>query len=88
MTQWISVEEDSPDIGQQVIVARENGDVTMASYEALREEGTTYYMWVEGDWLLKDVTHWQLLPDHPDILEGPFSEMDDYGFLDPDEFYD
>lgn len=87
MTRWISVEEDSPNVGQQVIVARDNGDVTMASYEALRKEETTYYMWVEGDWLLKDVTHWQALPEHPDAL-NVFTELDDYGFLDPDEFHD
>ncbi len=91
MTQWTSVDEDMPDVGQQVIVARENGDVTVATYEALRNRDTMVYLWVESgslfNWKMNDVLSWQPLPDHPDTLvEVLFDKLEDYGYMDPDEF--
>lgn len=96
MSQWISVSDDLPDVGQDVIVATEYGRVTMVSYEAIRRKDTTTFMWVEGDWMVNSVTHWQPLPEHPDTAGLPCENLvfvddddDDYGsLLDADEYYD
>ena len=93
MTQWTSVDHDLPYVGQQVLVARENGDVTMASYEALRTSETTVYLWVEFECVIKDVLYWMPLPTHPAEEAGAAawqggSTLEDYGYLNPDEYYD
>ena len=96
MSQWISVKDDLPDVGQDVIVATKHGRVTMVSYEALRRKETTTFMWVEGDWVVQGVTHWQPLPEHPDTAGLPREnwvfvddDEDDHGsLLDADEYYD
>lgn len=96
MTQWISVKDDLPDVGQDVIVATEFGRVAMVSYEAVRRKESTHFIWVEHDWLVSGVTHWQPLPEHPDNEEAPREgwvfvddDDDDYGsLLDADEYFD
>ncbi len=96
MTQWISVDDDLPEVGEVVIVAQEYpNDVTTATYEVMRNRNGAEYIWVEEDWQIKGVTHWQPLPEHPRVEEaermsqsGEWKGYEDFGFLNPDEYYD
>ena len=60
MTGWIDVEQELPDDGEAVLVAKADGDVWLAF---LDED-----IWrdVSGERSSAKVTHWQSMPAHPE----------------------
>jgi len=96
---WISVEEDLPEDDGEVLVAYNSHHlyhVTVARYTPLRTRDDIKMVWVENDMLIisGEVTHWMPLPEHPVIKEKRLKKQyeewskEDFGFLDPDDFYD
>lgn len=88
MSKWIPVTDDVPELDQDVIVAYGSGEVGVAFHAANRIKEGMVYVWVSGDFILPGVTHWMDLPDHPDRKEDLVTELDDFGYMDPDEFFD
>lgn len=64
--QWISVEDEKPDIGQYVLVYHKDGNMQCAQYSRSGYDdrdlwGLDYYY--EGQ---KEITHWMPLPEPPE----------------------
>lgn len=65
---WISVEDELPKIGKDVLVLREDGEMQVA-----HQYNETIARWwsVDGFPLKNNVTHWMPLPQAPSSSEKP-----------------
>lgn len=68
--QWISVRDQLPELGEEVIVFTNTGRVTALS-RFIRYEGASTYYWDNNYpgsgnmYLSESITHWMKLPDKP-----------------------
>lgn len=64
---WISVEDELPKIGKDVLVLREDGEMQVA-----HQYNETIARWwsVDGFPLKNNVTHWMPLPQAPTVAEN------------------
>ena len=65
---WISVEDELPKIGKDVLVLREDGEMQVA--HQYNEEITRWWS-VDGFPLKNNITHWMPLPQAPSSSEKP-----------------
>ena len=72
---WIKIEDQLPEDGQQVIIYFEHTGVEVAKYKNLKgteDEIFGHNMFYNNSgWLTDDVTHWIPLPDRPSLCEEP-----------------
>lgn len=95
--QWRQVADELPDVEVPVIVAYEADNglgriVTVAFMTQQRTVSGIEPRWVEHEWLLDGVTHWQPMPEHPLDEEDRHQDQydswqeEDFGFMEPGEF--
>ena len=62
MSEWISVEEEMPEVGERVLVFHEGVSMHVLFWDERNEEWTDDY---ETFLNPEEVTHWQPLPEPP-----------------------